>query len=129
MMKFVPGKNAKVTLHDPDFEKAIEGDDEEHLEAPHRPVLAVNVANNNACILLSKNVLEGHTRSRPRSSFSLIDSNYLKLQRNFNFSDKVDLQTLKRVQELYTDPYGININLILLISQLMWIVNPKVIKI
>ena len=47
-----------------------EDDDEEHLEAPHRPILAVNVSNNNAHIFQIENVIEGHTRSWPRSSFA-----------------------------------------------------------
>ena len=64
------GENAKVTQHDPDFENYIVGDDEDHLEAPHRPILAVNVSNNNAHIFQSENVIEGHTRSWPRSSFA-----------------------------------------------------------
>ena len=33
------GENAKVTQHDPEFENS---NDEEHLEAPHRPILAEN---------------------------------------------------------------------------------------
>ena len=48
--KICIGENAKVTQQDPDFENANEGDDEEHLEAPHHPILASNVANNNARI-------------------------------------------------------------------------------
>ena len=43
-------ENVKVIQHDPDFENSDEGDDEEHLDAPHFPILAVNVANDNACI-------------------------------------------------------------------------------
>ena len=60
-------ENAKVTQHDPYFKNADEGDDEEHLEAPHLPILFVNVAKNNDCIRQSKNVFEGHIRSRHRS--------------------------------------------------------------
>ena len=36
-------ENAEVTQHDPEFKNADEGDDKEHLETPHRPILAVNV--------------------------------------------------------------------------------------
>ena len=61
------GENAKVTQHDPDFVNADEGDDEEHLEAPDCPIIAANVAKNNSHICQSENVLEGHTRYRPRS--------------------------------------------------------------
>ena len=46
------------------IQHAYEGDYEENLEAPHHPILAVNVAKKNACICQSKNVLEGHTWSR-----------------------------------------------------------------
>ena len=73
--KICIGENAKVTQHDSDFENSNVGDDENHLEAYHCPIIAVDVANNNACIHQSKNLLEGHTRSRPRSSFSPFDSN------------------------------------------------------
>ena len=44
------GENDKVTQYDPYFENADVGDDEEHLEAPHRPILDVNVSKNNARI-------------------------------------------------------------------------------
>ena len=40
----------KVTQHDPYLESADVGDDEENLEAPHRPNIAVNVVKNNDCI-------------------------------------------------------------------------------
>ena len=89
------GEDPKVTQHDPDFENSNEGDDEEHLEAPHLPILAVNVAKNNFCIRQSKNLLEGHTRSRPSSSFYPFDSNCPKQRIIFNICDQVDLQTLK----------------------------------
>ena len=112
-------RNAKVTQHDTDFENNAVGDDEEHLEAPHCPILDINVAKNNACISQSENVLEVHTRSRPRSLFSPLDSNCPKQQRIFNCWDQIDLQTLECVQELYTCPRGININKMLLISQLI----------
>ena len=69
------GKNARVTQHDPDFENDNVGDDEDHLEAPRQPVIDVNVANNNARICQSENVLEVHTRSQPRSSFAPFDRN------------------------------------------------------
>ena len=36
------GENAKVTQHYRYFEDANVCDDEDHLEAPHRPILAVN---------------------------------------------------------------------------------------
>ena len=117
-------RNAKVTQHDTDFENDAVGDDEEHLEAPHCPILDINVAKNNACISQSENVLEVHTRSRPRSLFSPLDSNCPKQQRIFNCCDQVDLQTLKCGQELYTDPCGININQMVLIGQLVCIVTP-----
>ena len=113
------GENAKVAQHDPEFENADVGDDEEHLEAPYLPILALNFAKNNALILQSKNFLEGHTRSRPHSSFAPFDSNCPKQQRIFNCWDQIDLQTLECVQELYTCPRGININKMLLISQLI----------
>ena len=107
---FCIGENAKVTQHDPDFENSDEGDDEEHLEAYHSTILAVNVANNNACICQSENLIKRHKRSQPRSSFAPFDINCPKQQRIFNIFDQVDLQTLKRRQEFYTYPCGININ-------------------
>ena len=119
------GENSKVAQHDPDFENAYLGDDEEHLEAPRFPILSLKVANNHARISPSENVLEGHTRSQPRSSFASFDSNCPKQQRMFNCCDQVDLQTLKLGQELYTYTSGINLNQILLIGQLMWIVTPE----
>ena len=64
------GENAKVTQHDPKFENVEEGDDEEHLDSPRRPILAVNVVKKIAHICQSENVIEGHTRSRPCSSFA-----------------------------------------------------------
>ena len=82
------GENAKVTQHDPDYENSDVGDDEEHLEAPHRPILDVNVAKNNACICQSKNVLEGHTSSWPCSSFSPFYSNFPKQLIIFNRCDQ-----------------------------------------
>ena len=118
------GENAKVNQHDPDFKNADVGDDEEHLESPHRPILSANDTNNNDCICQSENLFEGHIRSRPRSSFATFDSNCPKQQRIFNPCDQVYLKTLKRGQELYTDPRGININIMMLICQLMWIVTP-----
>ena len=104
------GENAEITQHDPYFEKANVGDDEENLEAPHRPILDVKSAKNNARIRQIKNVLEGHTRYRPCSSFAPFYSNCPKQQRIFNRYDQVYLQTLKRGKELYTDPCGISIN-------------------
>ena len=75
-------ENAEVTQHDPDFEKSDVGDDEEHLEAPHCTIIAVNVANNNAHILQRKNLLEVHTRSWSRSSFPPFDRNFPKKTKN-----------------------------------------------
>ena len=63
--------------------------------------------------------------SRPRSSFSPLYSNCPKQWRIFNCCDQVYLQTIKRGQELYTDPRGISINWMLLIGQLMWMVNTR----
>ena len=60
-------ENAKVTQHDPDFENGDVGDDEDNLEAPHRPILSVNVTKNNDHICQSENLLEGRTRSQPCS--------------------------------------------------------------
>ena len=114
----------KVTQHDPYLENADEGDDEDHFEAPHSSILSVNVAKNNYRILQRKNVLEGHTRSWPHSSFAPFDSNCSKQQIISNFCDKLDLQTLERGQKLYTYPRGITINLMLLVVQLIWIVTP-----
>ena len=74
------GKNSKFTQHEPEFENA---NDEEQLEAPHRSILATNTVKND-CIRQSKNLLGGHTRSRPHSSFSPLDSNCTK-QRFFAF--------------------------------------------
>ena len=54
--------------------------------------------------------------SRPHSSLSPLDINCPKQQRIFNRCDQVDLQTLECVQELYTDPRGININLMVLVG-------------
>ena len=71
-------ENAKVTQHYPYLENANVGDDEENTEAPHRPIVAVNVAKNNAFIYQRKNVLEGHT---PHS-----DSEGL---RERNYSDRI----------------------------------------
>ena len=61
-------QNTKVNQHDPDFENADEDYDEDHLEAPRRPILALNVAKNNSCIRQIENSLKGNTRSRPCSS-------------------------------------------------------------
>ena len=47
------GENSKVTQHDPDFENCAVGDNEKHIEAPHSPILAVNVAKTNARIFQS----------------------------------------------------------------------------
>ena len=104
------GKNTEVTQHDPDFENENVGDDEEHLEAPHCPILVVNVTSNNDRIRNIANLLEVHTRSRPHSSFAQFDRNCPKQQIIFNRCDKLDLKTLKRGQELYTDPCGIDID-------------------
>ena len=74
------GENAKATQHDPYFKNSNEVDDEEHLEAPHCPILDLNVSKNNARVFQSKHLLEGHTRSWPRSSFAPFDSNCKKTQ-------------------------------------------------
>ena len=94
--KICIGENAKVTQHDPDFENTDEGDDEEHLEAPHHPILAVNFAKNNDRIRQREKLPGGHTRSRPCSSFAPFDSNCPKQRTIFNHCDQVDLQTLER---------------------------------
>ena len=77
------------------------------------------------CIRQSKKILEGHTMSRPRSSFAPLNSNCPKQQRILNRCDQVDLQTLERRQELYTCYRGINTNQMLLIGQLMCIITPR----
>ena len=118
------GENDKVTQHDPGFENNNEGDDEEHLEAPHHLILAINIAKKNDRICQSKNLLEGHTRTWHRSSYLPLDINCPKQRRIFNCCDQVDLQTIEHRQELYTYTCGININKMLLIGQLMWIVPP-----
>ena len=51
------GENAKVTQHDPYFENADVGDDEEHLESPHHPTLDLNAVKNSARIFQSQNVI------------------------------------------------------------------------
>ena len=43
-------ENAKVTQHDQYFENYDVGDYEEHIEAPRRTIIDVNVEKNNACI-------------------------------------------------------------------------------
>ena len=68
-------ENGKVTQHDTYFEKSDLGDDEEHLEASHCPILSVNVTKDNAFIRQIENVLKGHTRSWPHSAFAPFDSN------------------------------------------------------
>ena len=117
------GENAKITQHYLDIENADVGDDEEHLEATHLPIIYVNGANKNSSTRQRKNVLKVHTRSRPCSSCSPFDRNCPKQLRIFNSCDKVDLKSLKHSKELYTDPRGININRMMLIGQLMWIVT------
>ena len=96
------GENAKVTQHDPEFENADEGDNEEHLESPHIPILDVNFTKNNARICHSESVLKSHTGYQPRYSFYPFDRNCTKQQRILNSCDQVDLQTLEHGQELYT---------------------------
>ena len=71
----------------------------------------------------SENVLEGHKRYWPCSSFAPLDSNCPKQRRIFNHCGQVDLRTLEHEQELYTDPCDININIMLFIVQLLWIVT------
>ena len=64
-------------------------------------------------------------RIRPRFSFNPNDSNCNRTRRILNRSTLVDLQTLERGQDLYLDPpQDINLNRMLLIGQLMWIVTP-----
>ena len=118
------GENAKVTQHDTDLENDDEGDDEENLEAPHLTIISVNFANKNACICPRENVLECHTRSWPRSSFSPFGRNCKKKRRIFNHCDQVYLQTTEHIQELYIYPCVININQMPLIGQLMRIFTP-----
>ena len=112
-------ENSKATQHDPYVKNSDVGDNEENLEAPHYPIISVNVANKDNRICQIKNVLGGYTRSRPHSSFPLSDINCPKQLIIFNCCDKVDLQNLKRGQELYKYPSGTNINQMLLIGQLM----------
>ena len=71
-------ENSKVTQHDPDFENADEGYDEDNFEAPRPPIIAVNVANDNAKFCQSKTLLKVYTRYQPRSSFAPFDSNCTK---------------------------------------------------
>ena len=62
--KICIGENAQVTQHDPESKNA---NDKEHFEAPHRPILDVNVVKKSARVHQSKILLEGHTRYRPCS--------------------------------------------------------------
>ena len=117
------GENAKVTQHDIGFKDDDEGNNEYHIESTHPPILAVNITKNNAHICHNKNLLKGHKRSQPRSSFPPFDINCPKQQIIFNSCDQVDLQNLERGQKIYTYPCEININLMMLIGQLMWIVT------
>ena len=87
-------ENAKVTQHDPYFKTSDVGDDEEHIEAPHQPILAVNVSNKNTHIHQSETLLKVHTRYRPCSSFTQFYSNCPKQQIIFNHCYQVDLKTL-----------------------------------
>ena len=73
-MKIVSDKLLK-SPNSPDLENANVGDDEENLEAPHSPIIFVDIEINNARICQCENLLKGHTRSWPRSSFALFDSN------------------------------------------------------
>ena len=119
-------ENSKVAQHYLDFKDTDLGHEKEHLEAHHCHILLVNVSKNNACFCQRKHVLAGHTNTRswPRSPFATFDSNCPKQRMIFNRCDQVDLKTLERGQELYTDPHIININRILLIGRLMCIVTP-----
>jgi hypothetical protein len=64
-------------------------------------------------------------RTRIRFSYSPHDQNCNRTRRIFNKSTQVDLQTLEQGQELYINPpEGVNVNRMLLIGQLMWIVTP-----
>ena len=68
-------RNYKVTQHDTYFENS---NDEDNLEAPHRPIIYINFVEKNARISQSKIVLEVHSGSRPCSSFDPLDSNCTK---------------------------------------------------
>ena len=118
-------ENAKGNQHNPDFENADEGDNEEHLVAPHRTIIAVNVTKKNSFICQNKNVLEDHTRSWTHCLFSPFDRNCPEQRKTLNRCYQVDLQTLERGQEIYTDCRGTDVIQILLIGQLMWIFNPR----
>ena len=48
------GESSKVTQHDPDFANADVDDDEEHLEAPHNPILDVNFVNKMLVFVIAK---------------------------------------------------------------------------
>ncbi len=64
-------------------------------------------------------------RARIRFSYTPHDKNCNRTRRIFNKSTQVDLQTLEQGQELYVNPpEGVNVNRMLLIGQLMWIVTP-----
>ena len=78
----------------------------------------------NARTRQGENVLEGHTRSWSRPSFALFYSNCPKQQRIFNRCDQLYIKTIKCGKEIYTDTRAININIMLLIGQLMWIITP-----
>ena len=64
-------------------------------------------------------------RTRIRISYTPHDQNCNGTRRIFNRSTQVDLQTLEQGQELYINaPEGVNVDRMLLIGQLMWIVTP-----
>mmetsp|Transcript_22253 Transcript_22253/g.27288 ORF Transcript_22253/g.27288 Transcript_22253/m.27288 type:complete len:441 (+) Transcript_22253:151-1473(+) len=65
-------------------------------------------------------------RNRPRPSFIPHDLNCNKIRRIMNKSTQVDLSTLERGRDLHMNTQGINLNRILLIGQLMWIVTPGI---
>ena len=116
--------NVKISQHGPEYENSNKGDGGEHLELPHRPPLASNISDK-TFIRHNNNVLEGHARSWPCSSFAPYDSNCQNQHIKYNRCEQVNLQTLERGQELCIDPRGININKILFISQLVWFVTPR----
>ena len=64
-------------------------------------------------------------RARIRISYIPHGQNCNRTRRIFNRSTQVDLQTLEQGQELYINPPEcVNVNRMLLIGQLMWIVTP-----
>ena len=62
------GENAKATQYDPEFENA---NNEEHLEAPNFPILAVNAVKNNARIFRTKCTRRSYSLSVSLFSFPI----------------------------------------------------------